>query len=153
MPERPAWNPPRTPLTAPVTTCGAIYVTPSPFGDGGFTPDSDLGASSNILLENSRRGADPEGESGQPDAPEGSGRSRHAILTNRLMERLIDWRKCQGLEQTALAVAAAVAAARHDLPGNGRKWEVISGSTWDDDEFGQEIRYVGARSFDAYRKI
>ena len=117
-------------------------------------PDGDLGATSNILLENSRRVTDPEGESGQPDAPEGEGRSRLANMTQRMLDHCIEWRKNHGVEQTAQAVAAAATtSARRNLPGNGKPWEDIAGNNWDDDEFGQPIKYAGARSFESYRTV
>ena len=65
-----------------------------------------------------------------------------------MMERLIAWRKSQGLEQTAYAVAATVAATRN-LPGNGNTWEEISGPEWDNDENDQQILRIGASTFAA----
>ena len=136
-------------MTAPVSNTGALYVAPSPFKEGGFVPDSELGASSNILIENSRKRAVPEGESGQPDEPEGKAPSEFAKTTTRLMDKLENWRNDKGLEQTAHAIAAAAAAAR-DLPGNGRKWEELQGPTWVNDECVRKICNAGAPTFPIY---
>ena len=136
-------------MTAPVTDTGALYVTPPPFTDEGFRPDSELGASANILLENSRKRTAPEGESGEPDEPEGQARSRHARLAKVMRERVAQWRLDRGVEQSATAIAAAASVAR-EVPGNGAKWEEIYGSGWDHDENGVNVLRAGARNFQVY---
>ena len=136
-------------MTAPLTESGALFVKASPFSQGGFVPDSDLGVSANILVENSRKRVLPEGEPGKPGEPEGKPPSRHAMLTERIKEELAKRRKANGSEEIAIAASAAKIVAS-DLEGNGLEWENLDGATWDDDENGESILHIGASSFPQY---
>ena len=133
-------------MTAPITATGALYVAPSPFFAGGFEPDTELGASPNILIENTRKRASPGDESGQPD--ESVGKSKLAKVPVGMINQLADWRQSRGIGQTAQAVAAAAVAAR-GLPGNGRTWEEIN-TMWDNDENDRETIKIGAHTFPIY---
>ena len=132
-------------MTAPISDTGAPYVAPSPFTDDGFVPVSELRASANILIENSLKRTFTEGESGQPGEPEGTSPSKYGKLANEMLVKLKQWRKDRGLAGTVHAVAAATAAAR-DVPGDGEKWEILHGKSWDDDENNYQIHMSGANT-------